>query len=200
MRIFLDIGAHTGQSLREAKRWDFDRIVSFEPCSQCWPALDAEAATDPRISIERFGLFDRHEQRTLYACGKGASLWWRAMKRGGDTPTEQVQLKRASDWFAEHLSPSDTVIAKLNCEGSEVAILNDLLDSGEFSKITRALVRLDGLKIAELSDSTQQLLKRLGAYIESKAVNVERYMPLAAWIEQHRDLLNPPMLTPRGRG
>ncbi len=183
MRVFLDIGAHTGQSLREARKWGFDRIVSFEPASQCWPILEQEAQGDARITIERFGLSDRTEHRTLYMpSGKGASLWWRAMKRGGDTPTEWCMFMRASDWFARNLSPSDEVVAKLNCEGSEAAIVNDLLDSGEFSKVTRALIRMDARKIPEIAHEADALTHRLAPYSKRGAVCIERYQPLAGWL------------------
>lgn len=184
MRVFLDVGAHTGQSLLEARRWDFDRIVSFEPASQCWPMLDEQAARDPRVTIERFGLFSKQEQRTLYLpSSKGAGLWWRERKHGGEPATQPCSVVRASDWFAEHLSPSDVVFAKLNCEGSEVPILNDLLDSGEFGKVTRALVRLDAMKIPEIAYESAALLTRLAQYIESGVVCVKRRQLLRGWLE-----------------
>lgn len=65
-RTFLDIGAHTGETLEvvRERRWAFDRIVCFEPAPRCWPALEAVAAADPRVEVCKFGLLDR-DQRLL---------------------------------------------------------------------------------------------------------------------------------------
>lgn len=171
--------------MREARnpQWGFERIVSFEPAAQCWPMLESEAVGDPRITIERFGLFNKQDCRTLYLpSGKGASLWWREMKHGGEPAAQPCSLMRASDWFAENLSPSDVVLAKINCEGSEVAILNDLLDSGEFGKVARALVRLDAMKIPEIAHEATALLARLAHYIANGVVCVER-LSLRGWLQ-----------------
>ena len=41
MKIFIDIGAHIGQTLHEVskEKYAFDKIVCFEPSSLCWDEL-----------------------------------------------------------------------------------------------------------------------------------------------------------------
>ena len=41
MRIFLDIGAHTGETLNEVlkEKYAFDRVICFEPSNICMPSL-----------------------------------------------------------------------------------------------------------------------------------------------------------------
>ncbi|MFM8276410.1 MAG: hypothetical protein ACKN89_05350, partial [Cyanobium sp.] len=70
-KVFLDIGAHTGETLEEVRKpaYSFDRIIAFEPSSACFPALEAIAVQDRRIELCRFGLGDGPQQLTLYGSG-----------------------------------------------------------------------------------------------------------------------------------
>lgn len=162
-RIFLDVGANTGQTLRAAldPRFGFDRIVCFEPAPQCWGALKALA--DSRVVIERFGLWDRDCSMPLFgAGGKGASLWHK------DNATAQASepcvFVRARTWFQKNISASDTVFLKLNCEGAECDILDDLLDSGEFSKVGFCMIDFDVRKISSQKHREAELRQRLAGF------------------------------------
>lgn len=76
MKLFLDIGAHDGEtlSIAQQQKWGFDRIVRFEPAPACWPKVEAFA--DPRVELCRFGLWDKADQVVLNNPGKiGASMW-----------------------------------------------------------------------------------------------------------------------------
>jgi FkbM family methyltransferase len=160
VRIFLDVGANTGQSLKVAMRpeYGFGRIVCFEPAAECWRHLRETAAGDERVQITHFGLSDSSRQATLYEPGrKGASLWKKSY--AGTNDWAGVQLYRASEWFRAYggLVPGDQVWLKLNCEGAEVDILGDLLESGQFAKVTHALVYFHGHKIPQLKHSEAEL-------------------------------------------
>ena len=72
-----------------------------------------------------------------------------------------IRLVRASDWFRENLKTDDVVYAKLNCEGSECDILDDLLDSGELGKLRSALVFLDVQKIPSQAHRASEVKARL---------------------------------------
>lgn len=163
MKVFLDVGAHHGQTL-EAVQGRFDRVHCFEPVSECWPYLKEMA--DARTRIERFGLWNQTARMPLFDPGtQGAGLWMKD-KRQPLRPvmTEFCELRRASEWFSENVSGDDMVYLKLNCEGCECDILDDLLDSGEFSKVTYAMVDFDARKIAALRHRPAQIMERLKAY------------------------------------
>ena len=135
----------------------------------------------PEVKFLRAGLFDVQMRATLYIpSSKGAGLWSRTTKHGEPPQTEQCEFLRASDWFST-LPFGDTVYAKFNCEGSEIAILRDLLVSGQFQKITRALVRLDALKIPGFDQDAIGLVERLNPYIENGIVTTGR-IPLHLWL------------------
>lgn len=163
MKVFLDVGAHTGESLRAVldPALGFDRIVCFEPASACWPSL--KALGDARVRIEPIGLWNRNGMQPLFQPGTmGAGLW---RKDGGKTDqTSECRFVRASDWFSRHLRAQDEVFVKLNCEGAECDILDDLLDSGEFEKIAFLMVDFDVRKIASQRHRQAEVEARLARY------------------------------------
>jgi FkbM family methyltransferase len=144
MKILLDVGAHTGQTVRAAldPAYGFDRIFAFEPAPQCWPRL--AAITDSRVRLCRFGLWRETCKRELHDAGTQAASILDDFETDGHTAgTTTIQLIRASDWFAENLSKDDIVFMKLNCEGSEVDIVEDLLAAREFHMVYNAMITFD---------------------------------------------------------
>jgi FkbM family methyltransferase len=162
-KVFLDVGAHVGESLKPAldSRYRFDRIVCFEPVPACWAAL--EELMDDRVEICRFGLWKQSSRRPIFGAGLlGASIF---TETGQSGRSEVVELRRASFWFREHIGDSDEVYLKLNCEGSECDILEDLLESGEIRKVTSSLVDFDVRKAPLLAHREREvmvLLERAG--------------------------------------
>jgi FkbM family methyltransferase len=162
-RVFLDVGANTGQTLKAVldPEFRFDRIVCFEPASVCWPKLKLLA--DKRVSIARFGLWHKTCIQPIFAPGeKGGSLWRRDHSKY--ERAEICDFRRARDWFADNVDEGDTVFLKLNCEGAECDILDDLLDSGEFRKISFALIDFDVRKIRSEKHREAELRERLKAW------------------------------------
>ena len=166
--VFLDVGAHHGQSLGAVLDLDFDWIVCFEPVPDCWPRLRNLAS--PKVHIEQFGLWDKDASKvTVYDPGtKGAGLWVKEKRQislNGQKPPEiQCEFRQASKWFKENLLPGDRVFLKLNCEGAEVDIIDDLLDSGEFEKVDYAMVDFDSRKILSMRHREEMTRKRLAQY------------------------------------
>jgi FkbM family methyltransferase len=141
MRIFLDIGAHVGETLEVVldPRWKFDRVVSFEPAPECWAAL--ERFTDPRLELCRFGLWDGDAAVPLNNPGDvGASV--AADKDPVDEATV-CEFRDASAWFAQHVGHEDEVFAKINVEGAEYEVIESLSRSGQLKKLDHLLVHFD---------------------------------------------------------
>jgi FkbM family methyltransferase len=160
LKIFLDIGAHKGQSLRLSSdsRYRFDRIVCFEPAATCWAEL--ARIDDWRVTIERFGLWKKTCQRPLYGPGSlGASIF--SNKPNVEGEPEIAAFVRATDWFRANVPWGAEVYMKLNCEGSECDILGDLLDSGEIGKVKSMLIHFDIRKIPGGIQKERQIRERL---------------------------------------
>jgi FkbM family methyltransferase len=164
VKVFLDVGAHRGQTLSAVLEKDFDRIVCFEPVSQHWPVLKDLA--DGRTRIEPFGLWNRTSEIELIDPGtKGAGMWIKDRRRPEVPITRELcKFRRATDWFLDNVAADDRVYMKLNCEGAECDILDDLLDSGEFEKVAFLMVDFDVRKISALRHRQDEVMARLEQY------------------------------------
>lgn len=173
MNIFLDVGAHRGQTLAAVQEREFDIIHCFEPVKEHWPEL--ERIADPkRTLIERFGLWNRDASVELFDPGtKGAGMWLKDRRRP-DLPItrELCEFRRASEWFRVNIPDGARVYLKLNCEGCECDILDDLLDSGEWSKVSFALVSFDVRKIGPLRHRMQEVIARLPSWQVTRTEDV----------------------------
>jgi FkbM family methyltransferase len=146
MKVFLDLGAHLGQTLKIAleNKYGFDKVYCFEPVAECCRAL--RAFNDKRVVVAEFGLWNKTSSQTIYnPQTRGASIF--RDKFGDQVTSRKIKLVRASDWFKQNLKTADQIWLKLNCEGAEVAILNDLIKSGEYKKIDVLMVDFDVRKI-----------------------------------------------------
>jgi FkbM family methyltransferase len=159
MRVFLDVGAHVGETLPVAldRRYGFDRVHCFEPVSACWERLERHA--DARVVVHRFGLLDSAGQRTVHAPGSlGASLFDDV---GATGPTEVCRFARASDWVRANVAPEDVAFAKINCEGAECDIITDLLEAGMLGRIRSVLVHFDAAKHPSIRHRVDEVKRRL---------------------------------------
>ncbi|MGD7788748.1 FkbM family methyltransferase [Propionibacteriaceae bacterium Y1700] len=158
-RVFLDIGAHTGETLSvvRAPRWRFDRVVCFEPAPPCWPTL--ESMVDERVEVCRFGLWDRTELVALNNPGAvGASV---ARDKDVVEQQELCEFRDAADWFSEHLSADDNVFVKINVEGAEAEIIDRLHQAGQLGKINHLLIHFDVRKAPSRQHLERQVRNQL---------------------------------------
>jgi FkbM family methyltransferase len=162
VRIFLDVGAHYGESLDVAldPRWGFEKICSFEPAHSCQRVL--RGFRDERVRVVPAGLSRATGSATLFGAGLGgASVYADKVNLGGDIEQETVSLVRATDWVLANTSDGDEIYLKLNCEGSECDVLEDLLDSGAISRITSIYVDFDVRKIPSQAHRQTAVEERL---------------------------------------
>lgn len=171
MKIFLDVGSNQGQTIGSILepmhgfntifcKYGFDKIYGFEPV----PALHEIVAgkyRDPRIVFFAVGLWKETCEKPIYSPGtQSGSIF--ADKLNVDPGHSTIcKFVRASDWFRDHLAETDEVYVKLNCEGSEVDIIEDLLDSNEYRKITSLGVSFDVRKIPSQRDREEEIKLRL---------------------------------------
>jgi FkbM family methyltransferase len=156
--LFLDVGAHDGQTLREVLRHPFDRIFAFEPMPVQHRNLLRDF-TDPRLQILRYGLSDRSGTMPVYGTNDDMEASVYPDKVDVDrVACTWCEFVEASRFFHDHVEPP--VIVKLNCEGSEIAILNNLIESGQVWKITNVMIDFDVRKIPGMEHLEAELLDR----------------------------------------
>lgn len=145
MRIFLDIGAHTGETLKVVTdpRWGFEKIFSFEPAPACWPAL--EELSTPVVELCRFGLWDKDASLPLHNAGAVGASMSADKEREGEAV--DCEFRDAAAWLREHVREEDDVYAKINVEGAEAELVARLHETGTLSLIDHLLIHFDVRKV-----------------------------------------------------
>lgn len=167
--VFLDIGAHWGETLAEVLSpiWRFDIVYAFEPDAEAVAILKRKFADDiaaGKLILIPAALSNRDGEADLFGGneGGGASLY--AEKTNIDAAKhETVKLIASSAFFREHFNGEDLIFAKLNCEGGEVDILQDLAGSGEIQKIARLVVDFDIRKVRGKRGLARATIEAMGA-------------------------------------
>ncbi|MEO1778132.1 MAG: FkbM family methyltransferase, partial [Pseudomonadota bacterium] len=144
-KIFLDVGGHFGQTLEEVLKplYQFDVIYCFEPFPPCFEILQ-DTFDDPRLTLLPYGLSNVTGSLTFHSNGAG-DMGSSVKAHDGDQKSivTECPFVEASAFFRDHIRDDDLVVMKLNCEGSECDIMNDLIDSGEASKIGNVMIDFD---------------------------------------------------------
>lgn len=142
--------------------FDFDRIYTFEPVENL--AQKLRCIKNNRLTVVQAGLFDTTCKKTIYHAGTLAgSIYADAPRHLEDGVESACGFIEASQFFRENIKNEDVVYMKLNCEGSECSILENLLDSGEIQKVTEVLIDFDALKIPSQRNRVDDLLQRIQA-------------------------------------
>lgn len=147
MKIFLDVGAHIGETARVVINHsnNFDKIYCFEPLSHFCDQIRTNIKDD-RVIVNEFGLWKENTKKILFCTNRNSASIFNDRFKPED-PSAEIDLLRASDWLKKNINPDDEVFMKLNCEGSECDIIEDIIDSGEDHKIKALMVDFDVRKI-----------------------------------------------------
>jgi FkbM family methyltransferase len=145
--IFIEIGAHYGQSYEVAKhpKYPFNEFWLFEPSILALERLSD--ISDKRLKIFPVGLGAKNYSTLLYKPGsKGATIFLEKFANNSELSSQTINIKKASEILAPILT-GNRVFIKINCEGSEVDILNDLLEFSLLNKTHSILVDFDICRI-----------------------------------------------------
>lgn len=164
MKVFLDIGSHIGETLQEVTKdkYAFDKIVCFEPSSFCIDKLQKFSSEDDRIVICEFGLSNRNEDADLFEPGTLGGTIFKSKDNAFDIEkVEKIKLCDTNEWFINNLSIDDYIVVKTNCEGSEVDIIDSLIDGNFMKHIYSFLITFDIREHEELDHREIEVRKRL---------------------------------------
>jgi FkbM family methyltransferase len=192
MRVFVDVGAHYGETLDVAldPRWAFDRVFSLEPSQDCQRLL--RLFRDERITLVGRGLSDATRVAELYGAGLLGGSVYADKPQGSVSAPEIISLIRASDWLSENTSSKDIVFLKLNCEGSEADILDDLLKSDVLSRIESVYVDFDIRKIPSQAHRQVEIETRLrdagASYVTPDDCGAAGNPAVAIWLERTSEM------------
>lgn len=173
-KIFLDVGAHIGQTLAIAleDKYAFDKIYCFEPVKECCDII--RNFKNKRVEVCEYGLWNENCIARLYAPkSRSASLFKDKFKF--KVRSRDITLVKASEWFRQNLKEEDAIYLKLNCEGAECGILDDLINSGEYKKIDVLMVDFDVRKIPSQRHLMNEMKAKLNTLDIPKTFFIDEY-------------------------
>jgi len=180
VNYFFDIGANSGQAfdwfLCQTDRYDGCEVFLFEPSPRSLPVLMEKAkAMSSRFNVTilpfavasasgtgRFNesvdsLCDSLQPRSLHN-----DLYNRPNKESGyNVIVATVSLSR---FILDHTKPGDSIVMKLDAEGSEYGIIQDLLDTPEaLRRISEAWIEWHWISPDQKAEREleQELMRRL---------------------------------------
>lgn len=187
-RVFIDIGGHFGESIFKAlnPKFAFDRLYAFEPSNTAFARLCE--IKDSRFKAFNFALSNKNYISQLYDSGLlGGSLF--ADKFINPKNGEEVQVRKMSEVLPSLIEPGDEIYLKINCEGCELAILDDLFDSDQIKIFESIYIDFDARKIPSLSGNVQKYKEVLNLarvkYYDPAVNEAEGWLGVEKWLEKH---------------
>jgi FkbM family methyltransferase len=130
--VFLDVGAHQGQSAEVAlgNLFRFDRVISYEPDPACAQVIRTKFPSQVdagRLVVVEGALGGRAETRVLHGSndGGGASM----LDAAAGSVSVACRVYDVAETLEELSREPVAIFMKLNCEGAEVEILDRICDT-----------------------------------------------------------------------
>ena len=174
-KIFLDVGAFNGEAIKIALNpiYSFDYVYGFEPSPKRYSRL--RKIKSSRLNIYNFGLSSITGKAILYGANTiGASVYPEKRFKGINDKINkyEISLIRASSWISKNTRLDDLIYLKLNCEGSEADILEDLIETKIIHRVKTIYVDFDIRKVKH-EEYRQDLIEN-----QLKKLNIEYFTPI----------------------
>ena len=165
----IDIGMNVGlSSLYFARREQVQQVHAFEPFAAPYGRALQNISLNPDIAGKlhphHFGLSRENSTRTV-AYNENTTIGTSIHGNGGENATT-IQIRRASDVLRDTFSAAradgQAIVVKMDCEGSEFAIFEDLAASGLMADVHIFMIEWHKWWSTEKTDET--LIKHLGDF------------------------------------
>jgi FkbM family methyltransferase len=124
MFVFLDIGAHIGESSDFwLKHYPESKAICFEPL----PA-NCKRIREKGYKVIQAAAWIRNEKIKFYAGLPESGSLYASKTTGGIDPNRFIDVEGIdlAEYIKVHLRKSDTIVIKMNCEGAEYNIIPHL--------------------------------------------------------------------------
>ena len=143
-KIFLDVGAHMGQSIDTFRKFYSDsseyKIYAWEPDMRYEKLLMSKNIKDTGGKLFMKAAWTNTESRKLYIneAGHGNSMYHEKIT-GGINKNDfiEVECMDFAHFIVDNFSKDDYIIMKFNTEGSEFEVFPHMLSVGAFEYINK---------------------------------------------------------------
>jgi FkbM family methyltransferase len=181
VQIFVDIGAHIGESLEVAleRQYSLKRLLALEPSA--FGLKHLHRFRDSRLEIFDFGVGNRDSKEVLYGAGSvGGSLFKDKVPHWDIN--EEVSIRKFSTWFKKHIQTDDQVWIKINVEGAEKEVIEELRYLKNYN-IESVLISFDVEKVPSRRKYKTHLIDILKKELGIKYFERSRDFGVREWLD-----------------
>lgn len=131
--IVVDAGGYMGVWSENIYNKYGCKIFIFEPLKKYFNLMSEKFKNNPDIKVFNFGLSNESKYMDIYDSGDSSSVF-------GSGPSEKIKLECISDFF-ESNNIINVDLFKINIEGGEYDLLDDILDKSLNNKIKNIQVQ-----------------------------------------------------------
>ena len=132
--VVFDLGGYDGSVAVEIYARYGCPVWVFEPCLSFFADIHKRLHRNPAFKLFPFGLAGSNRKETISLDGAGTSTYRATGK------TEEIELRSASEFFAEHAVPEIDLL-KVNIEGGEYDLLDHLIETGLIRRVKELQVQ-----------------------------------------------------------
>ena len=156
-KIYIDCGVYKGEEIKIAEEY-FDRIYGFEPFYNELKD-NYNFKYEDKITIYDKGLSNKNGESKIYKTDTliGSSLY--SNKFNLFNNFKNIEIIKLSDFIKQNLNKEDIIFIKINIEGSEIDVLEDLYNNNMFDYIHSIHVDYDYTKIKNNDNYTERAKK-----------------------------------------
>ena len=132
--LVFDVGGYKGQGASDLFSMYLPTIYIFEPRAEYAQAIEKRFKKNNKIKTFNFGLSNKKSEDYIYFNDDGSTLFLKNKQK------EKVKLESISD-FIKNNNIKKIDLLKLNIEGGEYEVLDDLINSGLLNIITNLQIQ-----------------------------------------------------------
>ena len=132
--LVFDVGGYKGQGASDIFSMYLPTIYIFEPRAEYAQAMEKRFKKNNKIKIFNFGLSNKKSDNYIYFNDDGSTLFLKNSQK------EKVKLESISD-FIKNNNIKKIDLLKLNMEGGEYEVLDDLINFGLLNIITNLQIQ-----------------------------------------------------------
>lgn len=153
--VFFDVGAHIGDfSIQISKKFDC-KIYAFEPLNENYELLIQNVKNFPKIECFEVALSNFDGESEISNLGASASLHMRSEGR----IFKKINVKSFNSFMKEENIKHIDLI-KMNIEGSEYELLNQIIDSGHINNINHLQIQFHNF-VHDSKNQRRKIRKKL---------------------------------------
>jgi len=132
--LVFDVGGYKGQGASDLFSMYLPTIYIFEPRAEYTQAIEKRFKKNNKIKVFNFGLSNKKSDNYIYFNDDGSTLFLKNSQK------EKVKMESISD-FIKNNNINKIDLLKLNIEGGEYEVLDDLINLGLLNIITNLQIQ-----------------------------------------------------------